>query len=157
MEKPEAGMKALRQIRLAGPGLWEQESIAVGWIKTEEIWATPYFSGTILAMKEEKDIPPLKFVVPEEGAYYVPMNVTKVTNSANPSGADRFINHMLAAGPQEMWTKIGRSRPVNRNVKVPHDVAETVPPVGDLRKIDWDYYARERSNLVTEWNSIVNR
>lgn len=157
LEKPEAGLKAIRQIRVSGPGLWEQESIAVGWVKTGEVWATPYFSGTVLAMMEDKDIPPLKFVVPEEGAYYVPMNVTKVTKSPNPAGANKFINHMLAPGPQEMWTKVGRSRPVNRNVPVPRNVAETTPLVGDLRKIDWAYYARERGNIVSEWNAVVNR
>lgn len=156
LEKPEAGLKAIRQIRISGPGLWEQESIAVGWVKTGEVWATPYFSGTVLAMMEDKDIPRLKFVVPEEGAYYVPMNVTKITRSPNPAGADKFIDHMLAPGPQEAWAKVGRSRPVNRNVAVPRDVAETVPLVGKLRKIDWAYYARERSNIVNAWNAIVN-
>jgi len=157
LQNPEAGMKAIRQIRVGGPGLWDQESIAVGWVKTEEIWATPYFSGTVLALMKDKDVPPLKFVVPEEGAYYVPMSVTKVANSPNPDGARRFINHMLALGPQEMWTRIGRSRPVNRKAEVPQEVAESVPLVGDLRKIDWDYYARERGNIVNQWNSIVNR
>jgi putative spermidine/putrescine transport system substrate-binding protein len=157
LRQPDAGMQAIRQIRLSGPGLWEQESIAVGWIKTEEIWATPYFSGTVLALMEEKDVPQLKFAVPREGAYYVPMNVTKVTNGPNAAGANAFIDHMLAAGPQEAWTKIGRSRPVNQKVAVPKDVADSVPLVGDLRKVDWDYYAQERGNILNQWNATVNR
>lgn len=157
LQNPEAGMQALRQLRVNGPGLWEQESIAVGWIKTEEIWATPYFSGTVLALMDDKDVPPLKFVVPEEGAYYVPMSVTKVANSPNPAGGNRFIDHMLSPAGQRAWATAGRSRPVNAKVAVPEAIAASVPTIDKLQRLDWEYFARERNAIVSQWNSIVNR
>ncbi|MGL4289153.1 MAG: extracellular solute-binding protein, partial [Phreatobacter sp.] len=154
---PEAGMKAIRQIRTSGPGLWEQESVAVGWLKTEEIWATPYFSGNVLALMQDRDLPELKFVVPEEGAYAVPLNVAKVANSPNPALADRFIDHLLGAEAQAAWIVAGRSRPANREVPVPPDVAASVPEIARLRRIDWLYFAENRNALVNAWNEVVNR
>ncbi|QCI67021.1 extracellular solute-binding protein [Phreatobacter stygius] len=157
LKSPEAGMKAIRQIRTSGPGLWEQESVAVGWLKTEEIWATPYFSGNVLALMQDRDLPELKFVVPEEGAYAVPLNVTKVANSQNPALADRFIDHLLGTEAQAAWIVNGRSRPANRDVPVPRDIADSVPEISRLHRIDWQYFAENRNALVNAWNEIVNR
>ena len=157
LRSSEAGMRAIRQIRTSGPGLWEQESVAVGWLKTQEIWATPYFSGNVLALMSDPDLKDLRFVVPDEGAYAVPLNVTKVANSPNPALADRFINHLLSPEAQAPWIVNGRSRPANREIPVPADVAASVPEISKLKRIDWDYFAQNRSALVSSWNEIVNR
>ncbi|MBR0725511.1 extracellular solute-binding protein [Bradyrhizobium manausense] len=157
LRSPEAGMKSIRQIRLSGPGLWEQDSIAVGWLKTEEIWATPYFSGSVLALMQDKDVPDLRFVVPSEGAYAVPLNVAKVANAPNGALADGFIDHILGEAAQNAWTINGRTRPANRNVAVSAEIAASVPEIGKLRRIDWDYFSQNRAALVASWNDIVNR
>lgn len=157
LQDPEQGFELMRRVRLAGPGLWDQESIAIGWLKTQEIWVTPYFSGSVLVLMQDPDLPKLKFVVPKEGGYYVSLNVTKVANSPNPAGADQFINHMLSVGPQEAWARFGRSRPVNVNAAVPREVQETVPAPGELRRLDWEYFARVRNEVVKRWNEVVNR
>ncbi|WP_204328416.1 hypothetical protein, partial [Stenotrophomonas maltophilia] len=64
MTDPEAGLEGMRQVRLSGPGLWEQESIAVGWLKTGEVLATPIYSGNALALLDDPDVKDLRFVVP---------------------------------------------------------------------------------------------
>ena len=156
LRSPDAGMKSIRQIRLSGPGLWDQESIAVGWMKTEEIWATPYFSGNVLALMEDKDVPDLGFVVPSEGAYAVPFNITKIANGPNAGDADRFINHILSEAAQTAWVAAGRSRPAHRGVQVPAAVAATVPVISQLRRIDWTYFTQNRSAIVAKWNEMVN-
>jgi putative spermidine/putrescine transport system substrate-binding protein len=153
----DAGLKAMRQIRTSGPGLWDQESIAVGWLKTGEIWATPYFSGNVLALMQDPDLKNLRFVVPSEGAYYVPLNVTKLANAPNSKEADRFINHMLSIPAQEAWTKFGRSRPVNTGAAVPDDVSASVPTADKLIRVDWEYFAKNRDAIVNKWNDVVNR
>lgn len=157
LRSPESGLEAYYQIRQRGPGLWDQESIAVGWLKTGEIWATPYFSGNVLAMMRDPDLPDLRFCVPSEGAYAVPLNITRVINPSAARMPEAFINHMLSVEAQETWTRIGGGRPINAKAKVPPEVAVMVPPAERLRTLDWNYFAEQRTALVDQWNRVVNR
>lgn len=156
LKNPEEGMKLYQRIRTSGPGLWDQENVAVGWLKTGEIWATPYFSGNVLVMMNDPDLKDLRFVVPSEGAYYAPLAVAKVKGRPDNDGS-RFINHMLSPENQEKWAELGKTRPVNTKAKVPDDVAASCPTASKLNKVDIDYLNRYRSNIVDQWNQIVNR
>ncbi len=157
LRAPDAGMEALHMIRKSGPGLWDQESIAVGWLKTGEIWATPYFSGNVLAMQRDPDLADLRFCVPSEGAYSLPMSVTRVVNPSAGDEPEKFINHLLSVEAQEAWTRIGGGRPINSKAKVPADVAAMVPTADKLRTLDWNYFAEQRTAIVDKWNKVVNR
>lgn len=157
LRQPEEGYKAMRQIRTSGPGLWEQENVAVGWLKTEEVWASPYYSGSVLGLRQDKDVPEMRFVIPSEGAYFVPFNVTKLANGPNPAAADRFINHIFSAQAQGAWAQVGLSRPANRDVAVPKDVTETTPMASALKRVDWNFFGENRSAIVARWNEVVNR
>ncbi|RUR71262.1 extracellular solute-binding protein [Variovorax guangxiensis] len=154
---PDAGMEAMYQLRTRGPGLWDQESIAVGWLKSGEIWATPYFSGNVLAMMRDPDLADLRFCVPSEGGYALPMSVARVVNPTAGDQPERFINHMLGLEAQEAWARIGNARPVNGKAKVPEEVAATVPTADKLRSVDWGFFAEKRSAIVDQWNKVVNR
>ncbi len=157
LRNPDVGMEFMHQIRKSGPGLWDQESIAIGWLKTGEIWATPYFSGNVLAMMKDPDLSDLRFAVPTEGAFAVPLNVTRVKNSTGGNTPEAFINHMLSLPAQEEWARVGGGRPVNVKAAVPKEVAETVPTIDKLRRVDWEYFAENRTAIVDKWNKIVNR
>lgn len=157
LQDPERGFELMQQVRSNGPGLWDSESVAVGWLKTGEIWATPYFSGNVLALQDDPDVPNLEFVVPEEGAYFVSFNVVNVANSPNPGSANAFINHMLSVEAQEAWAEIGKARPVNVDADVPEEVERTVPPADELIHLDWVYFAENRDEIVSQWEEIVNR
>lgn len=150
------GMKMMQQIRRSGPGLWDQESIAVGWLKTGEIWATPYFSGNVLAMMRDPDLKDLRFATPSEGAYAVYLNVVRVKNPVGGTAPEAFINHMLGVPAQEAWARAGAARPVNVNAAVPKEVTETVPTADRLKRVDWEYFAEHRSAIVDQWNKTVN-
>jgi putative spermidine/putrescine transport system substrate-binding protein len=157
LRAPDAGMEALYAIRKSGPGLWDQESIAVGWLKTGEIWATPYFSGNVLAMQRDPDLADLRFCVPTEGAYSLPMSVTRVVNPSAGDEPEKFINHLLGVEAQEAWTRIGGGRPINVKARVPAEVATMVPTADQLRTPDWNYFAEQRTAIVDKWNKVVNR
>lgn len=157
LQSPDAGLEAIYQIRKRGPGLWDQESIAVGWLKTGEIWATPYFSGNVLALMRDPDLADLKFCVPSEGGYALPMSVTRVVNPTGGNVPETFINHMLGVEAQEAWGRIGNARPVNAKAQVPAEVAATVPTADKLRRLDWNYFAEQRTSIVDRWNKVVNR
>jgi len=157
LRAPDAGLDAMAQIRRNGPGLWDQESIAVGWLKSGEIRATPYFSGNVLAMMRDPDLTDLRFCVPEEGAYALPLNVTRVINPSAGQQPEAFINHMLGVDAQEAWAQIGNARPVHRNARIPDAVEAVTPPADQLRQLDWAYFAEHRSRLVASWNKVVNR
>lgn len=157
LRAPDAGLEALHQIRRSGPGLWDQESIAVGWLKSGEIWATPYFSGNVLAMMRDPDLADLRFCVPSEGAYALPMSVARVVNPSAGNVPETFINHMLGVEAQEAWARIGNARPVNQQARVPDEVAAVVPTADKLRRLDWAYFAEQRTAIVDRWNKVVNR
>jgi putative spermidine/putrescine transport system substrate-binding protein len=157
IKNPEEAMKLAREIRQSGPGLWDQESVAVGWLKTGEIWATPYFSGNALAMMRDPDLKDLQFVVPAEGAFIVPLNLAKVKGGPNVAGVDRFINHALSVSSQETWARLGNSRPVNTKAKMPAEVEKSCPTANRLKSHDLDYLNANRSKLVDMWNQVVNR
>jgi putative spermidine/putrescine transport system substrate-binding protein len=157
LQAPDSGLEAMHRIRSAGPGLWDQESIAIGWLKSGEIWATPYFSGNVLAMMRDPDLADIRFCVPSEGGYALPMSVTRVVNSSAGQAPEAFINHMLGVEAQEAWARIGSARPVNAKARVPDDVAAVVPTIDKLRQIDWSYFAENRNAVVARWNSVVNR
>ncbi|WP_151448920.1 extracellular solute-binding protein [Lacisediminimonas profundi] len=157
LRKPDAGLKAMHTIRTSGPGLWDQESIALGWLKTGEIWATPYFSGNVLAMARDPDLQDIRFCVPSEGAYSLPMSITRVVNPSAGNAPEAFINHVLGVEAQEAWARIGGGRPINAKAKVPAEVAATVPTIDRLRTLDWNYFAEQRSAFVDRWAAVVNR
>lgn len=153
----EKGLAAMRKIRLNGPGLWRNDSIAIGWIKSGEVWATPFYSGNMISLKGRADMPNLRFVVPKEGAYMVASNVVKIKNGPNPKVANKFINTMLSVEAQERWARIGGSRPANKNAKVPKDVMESVPDPDKLLVIDSEYFVKNRQAIIDRWNAVVNR
>lgn len=157
IRSPEAGLEGMYQVRSRGPGLWDQESMAVGWLKSGEIWATPYFSGNVLAMMRDPDLADLRFCVPSEGGYALPMSVVRVVNPSAGELPERFIDHMLGVEAQEAWARIGNARPVNRNAKVPAEVVASVPTADKLRNVDWGFFAERRSAIVDQWNKVVNR
>jgi putative spermidine/putrescine transport system substrate-binding protein len=157
LRTPDAGLEAMYTVRRNGPGLWDQESIAVGWLKSGEIWATPYFSGNVLAMMRDPDLADLRFCVPSEGGYALPMSVTRVVNPTGGQAPEAFINHMLGIEAQEAWARIGSARPVHAHAQVPAEVAAVVPTFDKLRQLDWAYFAEQRTGLVDRWNRVVNR
>jgi len=157
LRSPDAGLESMHQIRRSGPGLWDQESVAVGWLKTGEIWATPYFSGNVLAMMKDPDLADLRFAVPSEGAFAVPLNITRVKNPTGGNAPEAFIDHMLGVPAQEEWARAGGGRPVNVKAAVPKEVVDTVPAADRLRRVDWEYFAENRTAVVDKWNRIVNR
>jgi putative spermidine/putrescine transport system substrate-binding protein len=157
IRKPDAGLKAMHAIRTGGPGLWDQESIALGWLKTGEIWATPYFSGNVLAMARDPDLQDIRFCIPSEGAYSLPMSITRVVNPSAGNAPEAFINHVFSVEAQEAWAKIGGGRPVNAKARVPAEVVASVPTIDKLRTLDWNYFAEQRSAIVDRWAAVVNK
>ncbi len=158
IENPQKGMELYRQIRTSGPGLWDSENIAVGWLKTGEIWVTPYHSGNALTLATDPDLKDLRFVAPKEGAYYAPLLLAKVKNG--PDGgkvADKFINHALSVPSQEMYAQLNHLRPANTKAKVPADAEAACPTASKLNKIDVDYMNQNRSKIIDQWNQVVNR
>lgn len=156
LKDPAAGYEAMRQIRTSGPGLWDQESTAVGGLKSGEIWATPYLSGSILALMSDPDLPDLRFCVPSEGAYSVPMSVVRVDNGSAGKAPEDLINHMLSVEAQEAFSRIGGCRPINVKAVVPENVAAMVPTADKLRSLDWQYFSENRTAIVDGWNEVVN-
>jgi|GEM_PF-1923153 len=158
LHNPQDAMEMYRQIRQSGPGLWDGENMAIGWLKTGEIWVTPYHSGNTLALAMDPDLADIRFIVPKEGAYYAPLAVAKVKNGPNGGDVtDRFVNHVLDPANQEVYAQLNQVRPVNMKAKIPPQVAAACPTASELNKIDIEYMNLNRGKIIDQWNQIVNR
>ena len=158
LKDPKEGLDLYRQIRLSGPGLWDTENQAIGWLKTGEVWVTPYHSGNALTLiASDPDLKDLRFVPTKEGAFFAPLMIAAVKNG--PAGGDaagKFINHTLSVASQEAFAQLNKVRPANNKAHVPEDAAKACPTASELRQVDVDYLNQNRSKIVDEFNLKVN-
>jgi putative spermidine/putrescine transport system substrate-binding protein len=100
---------------------------------------------------------PIDFVYPKEGAGAFANYFDVVRNAPHPVAAQAFVNYMLSEDAQLALAKYGYYGPINRNVKLPPDLAAKVPygseRMSSLVKID-----RDKMNAkLDEWNELWSR
>jgi putative spermidine/putrescine transport system substrate-binding protein len=100
---------------------------------------------------------PIDFVYPKEGAVALMPTANLVKNAPHPELAQAFINFMLSVEAQEALSKSTFSGPVNKQVKLPEDVAAKVvygeETVGKLVRMDWKTINENRA----AWTERANK
>src|SRR3972149_3613621 len=86
---------------------------------------------------------PVDFVLPADGAYALLGMAAAVKGAPNPKGAELLINLLLSAEVQRYLAETRNYGPLNRNTKLPPEIAEQVvhgaDAVGKLQSVDWIY------------------
>lgn len=100
---------------------------------------------------------PIDFVYPKEGAGAFANYFDIVRNSPHPAAAQAFVNYLLSEDAQMALVRYGYYGPINKNVKLPPDLAAKVPygneRLSSLVKID-----RDKMNAkLDEWNEQWSR
>ena len=100
---------------------------------------------------------PVDFVYPKEGAGAFANYFEVVRNAPHPNAAQAFVNYLLSEECQLALAKNGYYGPINKNVKLPPELAGKVPygaeRMNSLVKIN-----REKMNeKLDEWNELWSR
>ncbi|MFM1655230.1 polyamine ABC transporter substrate-binding protein [Brevibacillus sp. B_LB10_24] len=100
---------------------------------------------------------PIDFVYPKEGAVALMPTANLVKNAPHPELAQAFIDFMLSEEAQEAQSKATFTGPVNKQVKLPEDVAAKVvygeETVNKLVRMDWKTVNENRA----AWTERANK
>jgi len=122
-----------------------------------EIAAGPLDIGETLALKK-KGVP-VDWAAPAEGMFMFDQTFSLLKHGPNKEGACAFLDHMLSEDVQIRLMREFYAIPVNKNVKVPPDLAKEVPfTVSDLDNIvafDWLEANRHRAAVIEQWNRMT--
>jgi putative spermidine/putrescine transport system substrate-binding protein len=150
---------AIRKIKELRPGIVafpsspaEMDSV----LNQEQAWITYNVGVRAAAMKLRGSA--LDFVFPKEGGTLLTVNFEVVKGAPNPTGAQKFINHMLSEQMQEKAaTEMGYGA-VNRKVTVPEHLRAYIPDsknLGAFVRLDRNVMNRDLDQWIEAWNKEV--
>lgn len=122
----------------------------------EQAWIVPQASIRTLALKERGSV--LEYVSPKEGAALFMVSFNVVKGAPNPSGAQKFINHMLSV---EMQTKAASGMgyaPVNKNATIPAQWEKYMPTpktIDSFIKLDRSVMNKNLDEWIETWNREI--
>jgi putative spermidine/putrescine transport system substrate-binding protein len=120
----------------------------------EQAWITTNASIRTLALKQRGSV--LEYVTPKEGAALFSVNFEVVKGAPNPTGAQKFINHMIGADMQTKAMAGMGYAPVNKKVTIPPEWENYMPSVKTI-----DSYIRLDRKVMNahldEWIETWNR
>ena len=122
----------------------------------EQAWITTNASIRTLALKERGSV--LEYVSPKEGAALFMVSFNVVKGAPNPTGAQKFINHMLSV---EMQTKAASGigyAPVNKNATIPAKWEPYMPTpktIDSFIKLDRSVMNKNLDQWIETWNREI--
>ena len=136
---------------------YKRSSELINLFKMGEVWAAPVarFSwGRFLATGL-----PLEWVVPKEGMLGFMSTVSIVKGAKHKDEAYKYIDFILSKEVQEKEAMDLVDSPVNKEVKVPKDVAEKLTygedQIRSLRFYDLDFIVKHRDQWLKKWNEKI--
>jgi putative spermidine/putrescine transport system substrate-binding protein len=128
-------------------------------LSTGVAWTAVYSDSTAFRI-HQKGLP-IRFVYPEDGAYFVPLSIASVKGGPHPQGARLFMNFMLGATAQKVFSVNFGYGPLNRDVVLTGDAAAwtTYGParVEKLISLDWNLMIQNLPKVVDRWNDMLSK
>ncbi|MGE0752346.1 MAG: ABC transporter substrate-binding protein [Variibacter sp.] len=102
---------------------------------------------------------PLAWTIPKESAYIIDSTIGIAKGTKNLEAAQKYVNFVLSAEAQAANARYTYLAPVNKEVKLPPDVAAKLP-VGEgvlekLKPADWDYVTTVRPQWTQRWTREI--
>jgi len=100
---------------------------------------------------------PLGWTIPKESAYIIDSTIGIPKGTKKLDAALKYVNFVLGEEAQAANARYTYLAPVNRNVKLPDDVANKLP-VKDLDRLkttDWDYVTTVRPQWTQRWTREI--
>jgi putative spermidine/putrescine transport system substrate-binding protein len=103
---------------------------------------------------------PLAWTIPKESAYIIDSTIGIAKGTKNLDAAQKYVNFALSVEAQAANARHTYLAPVNKEVKLPPDVAAKLP-VGEgvlekLKPADWDYVTTVRPQWTQRWNREIS-
>jgi putative spermidine/putrescine transport system substrate-binding protein len=100
---------------------------------------------------------PLGWTVPKEGAYIIDSTIGIAKGSRNTEAALKYVNFVLSEAAQAANARYTYLAPVNKNVKLPPEVATKLPvlELPRLKPADWDYVTTVRPQWTQRWTREI--
>lgn len=155
----DAGFAKMRELKHNAQFLWPSSSQMLQQLQAGSIWLTPYASGGAYEAAGAPGAPPIKFVVPEEGGYFVNFNAVVPKGAKHTEAAYAFLNHVLDPKVQAAWAEEIYYAPANRTVQIPESVADKVLSSDEVnqqvKNIDWKTFDTTKAEIVDRWRREV--
>lgn len=96
---------------------------------------------------------PLGWVVPKEGGYIIDSTIGIAKGTKKLDAALRYVNFVLSDAAQAANANHTYLAPVNRDVKLPADIAARLPVLDlpRLKTADWAYITKVRPEWTQRW------
>lgn len=96
---------------------------------------------------------PLGWVVPKEGGYIIDSTIGIAKGTKKLDAALRYVNFVLSDAAQAANAEHTYLAPVNRDVKLPADIAARLPVLDlpRLKTADWAYITKVRPEWTQRW------
>lgn len=153
----EPGFEAMKKLKKSVISFEPQAGKFSQLFQSKEAWIGIWGSGRTYALSDMGF--PVEFVYPKEGAYDLGIMLHSVKNCKNSKLGQEFTNYMLEERSQQVWAKVFKLGPMNKNVKLSPDVASKVPyGLDQIKKLimpDWAYINQYRAVWTERWSKEV--
>ena len=151
------GFDALKALKPNIVTFWKQHAQVSQMFTQGDIWITSWTSDRAEGLIEAGGN--VGWVIPKEGAYIIDSTIGIAKGSKQVDAARLYINYVLSDAAQAANARYTKIAPVNRDVRLPDDVASKLPAGEEtLKKLlsaDWNYITTQRTMWVDRWNREI--
>ena len=154
MTNYEPGKAKLRELKALGAKVYPSNEALAAALKSEEVWMTVMWAARGFMWKKAGI--PVERAVPKEGATYYVSSAAVPKNAQNKPNGLAYLNAMLDPKAQAAFAdRMGFMGTVD-NAAVPPELQKQIgftdKEMADFRKLDFDYLAKNTSQLLDFWN-----
>jgi putative spermidine/putrescine transport system substrate-binding protein len=153
----EPGFASLRRLAPSVVTFWNQHAQVSQMFTQGDIWITTWTSDRAQGLIDQGGN--IGWVIPQEGGYIIDSTIGIARGTRRLDAARRYVNFVLGEEAQAANARHTYLVPVNRNVRLPEEVARKLPAGEEtLRRLvgaDWNYVNTQRPQWTDRWNREV--
>ncbi len=125
-----------------------------------DLWITHFWDGRCIYLKRAGV--KVEYVDPKEGPYATITYITMVKGAKHPELAYEFIEYVLKAENQGVWTKYIGYGPTNKKTVLDKKYIEEGVLYGEqqvkaMRMLPWQELANKRAPWLETWNTVMEQ
>ncbi len=154
MNDYEPGKKKLMELKSLGAKIYPSNEALAAALKSEEVWLTIMWAARGFMWKKAGI--PVERAVPSEGATFYVSSAAVPKNAQNKPNGLAYLNAMLDPKAQAAFAeRMGFLGTVD-NAAVPEELRKQIgfseAELASFRKLDFDYLAKNSSQILDFWN-----
>jgi len=150
----EPGLKALRDLKEAGPKTFPTNEALGAALKAEEVWVSLMTLARGFMWKQSGF--PVAWAIPEEGGIPIMYEAGVPRNARNKAAAWKYLDAMLDPKVQLAFSEKMGYGPTVKDARLPEELAREISlgeaDLARLRPLDYTYMQKVRGTLLDFWN-----